>query len=487
MRSIFCLILIVLISILFSCSKKQDNNVNPPIGAISIGSIHQADTLKGTISAQVTISGSTQANKVEVYANDSLIATGNTAPFNLQWNTLGVNNGNYKLKAIAYDNAGKQTQTTLNVVVRNFLVTLLVDPHVNSIYTNLMYIVTDSAGTVLNSVNYNGTDKYITVAATKPNLKSRCSAFEVKTSLFGQTYVTAYMNIPKGSVWNLRGITENLDPKLSNAQMYFTDVPSFSRITTSSDLYGFTVYTPANIGNGTNYLFSTTGKEYVHYVDNSGNGHYHFFDVDTINKANIIDLAANQFQPSIKRNASINGATSGNFSVYGKSDKNYDDYYLLDSYYFNGSNFSYFYPDGTYISNYISEVYYSQNGWNYSNVYTDLPPQTIAPFGTTATITNNSLSPFSFSAQGRLDYYSASFYSASNNAYIAIYSPSAYKSVQFPDILKLTNLSGVPLSNFKITSFSMYKTPGFNESKLFYYTNEYPGLVIPSQSAIQNF
>lgn len=488
MKSILTITFIVVATVFFSCSKKQDNNVQPTLGAIAISGAHEADTVKGTLSAQITVSGSVQPAKIEVYANDSLLTTVTKSPYNVQWNTLGVNNGNYKLKAIAYDNAGKQTQVTLDVVVHNVLVTLLVDPHINSIYSSVIYIVTDSAGTVLNSIKYNGTDKYIEVTATHPNLKTRCCAFEVKTYSFnGQTYITAYMNIPKGSVWNLRGITENLDPKISNAKIYLTDVPSFSRLTTSSDLYGFTYTNATDIRNGTNFLFSRTGKQYVQYIDNSGNGHYHFFDVDTVNKNNIIDLAANQFQPSIKKSVSVNGAAPVNLTLYGKSDKNYDDYYLLDSYYVNGSNLSYFYPDGTYITNYTSNIYYTQNGWNYSNVYTDLPPQTIAPFGTMATITSSSLSPFSFSVQGTLDYYSASFYSVANNAYIAIYSPSAYKTVQFPDILKLTSLSGVPLSNFKITSFSMYKTPGFDESKLFYYTNDYPGLVIPSQAAIKYF
>ena len=484
MKSILTITFVALITVFFSCSKKQDTVVTPPsIGAVSITGIHEADTLKGVISAQIAIAGSTQLSKIEVYANDSLIASGNKAPYNLQWNTLGVINGNYKLKGIAYDNAGKQTQTTFDVIVHNILVTLEIDPHINSIYTNMMYIVTDSAGTVLNSIKYNGTDKYIAVAATKPNLKNRCSTFEVKTDISGLTYITAYMNVPKGSVWNLRGITENLDPKLSNAQISFVDVPSYSRIITSSDLYGF----PNNISNITNYLFSTTGKEYVQYVDNSGNGHYHFFGVDTIHKNNIIDLAANQFQTSIKRNVAVNGATSVNISLYGKTDKNYDDYYLLDDNYFNGSNLSYFYPDGTSITNYISAVYYTQNGWNYNNIYTDLPPQTIAPFSTTATITNNSVSSFSFTAQGSLDYYSAEFSDLTDKADIAVYSPSPYNSFQFPDILKLTNLAGVPFSNFKIFSFTMYKTPGFNESKLFYYTDEYPGLVMPSQSAIKYF
>src|ERR1700737_784125 len=101
MRSIFFLSFVALISIFLSCSKKQDTIVTP-ISAISFTGIRDADTLKGTISAQIIISGTTQPKKIEVYANDSLIATGNKAPYNLQWNTLGVTNGNYKLKAIAH-------------------------------------------------------------------------------------------------------------------------------------------------------------------------------------------------------------------------------------------------------------------------------------------------------------------------------------------------------------------------------------------------
>jgi hypothetical protein len=58
--------------------------------AISITGIHEADTLKGTISAQIAIAGLTQLSKIEVYANDSLVATSNKAPYSLQWNTLGV-------------------------------------------------------------------------------------------------------------------------------------------------------------------------------------------------------------------------------------------------------------------------------------------------------------------------------------------------------------------------------------------------------------
>jgi hypothetical protein len=484
MRSIFILSFVALISIFLSCSKKQDTTVTP-ISAISFTGIRDADTLKGTISAQIIISGTTQPKKIEVYANDSLIATGNKAPYNLQWNTLGVTNGNYKLKAIACDDAGKQSQTAINVIVQNILVTLKIDPKINSLYNNIMYIVTDPAGNVLNSIKYNGRDKNISIAAVHPYRKNRFSVFEVKTYL--NTYVTAYLNIPRGSTWDLRGITENFNPKFTNANINFTNVPSFSRMTISSDVSGLTFFTASSISNVINYGFSPAGKELVQFVDNNNNGHYNFFNVDRTKKNFSIALTDSLFHPSVKKTITINGATSGNFSLYGKSDKNYDSYYLVDGNYFQGPNFSYFYPYGTYLTDYKSYVYFIQNGLTYINVYTNLIPETIAPIGATANVTSSSLHSFNFSSQGNFDYYTANFSNVSAKTYITVFSKSHHHSFRFPDILKLTNIPNVSLDGFKIFSFSMFKTSGFNEGKLFYYNNNFPALTITSQSSTKYY
>ncbi|HTD41481.1 MAG TPA: Ig-like domain-containing protein [Mucilaginibacter sp.] len=488
MKSILTITFIVVATIFFSCSKKQDNNVPPAIGAISMTGVHEADTLKGTLATQVVVSGSTQPTKIEVYANDTLITTVSKAPYNLQWNTLGVNNGNYKLKAIAYDNVGKQTQATLDVVVHNILVTLLVDPKINSLYGNIMYIVTDSAGSVLNSIKYNGTDNYIAVAATHPDIKSRCSVFEVKTDINAQTYVTAYMSIPKGSSWNLRGITPHINPSFAATNLSFTNIPAFTRMTISSDAFGITYTSPSTIPYITNYGLTPTGKQLVQYVDNNNNGYYAFFNVDTTKQSTSFNLGDSTFHPSIKKTITINGATSGNSYLYGRSDLNYESYYAIDINSFQGSTFSYFYPDGGYLTDYKSSIYYIQNGWTYINVYAGLLPQNITPFGTTSNITSNSLSSFTFSSQGGLDYYSVNFWDAIDKANITVFNTAAHPAFQFPDILKLTNLSNAPISNFKIHSFTMYKTPGFDETKLFYYSpNDFPSLSLPSQSATQYF
>jgi hypothetical protein len=154
----------------------------------------------------------------------------------------------------------------------------------------------------------------------------------------------------------------------------------------------------------------------------------------------------------------------------------------------NLSTDTYFYPDGNYLTDYLCNLYYVQNGWTYVADYTNLPPDAVTPFGTTATMNNNTLGSFSFTAQGSLDYYSASFSDVTDKVYATIYSSSAFPSFRFPDIMKLTNVANVSINNFKPFSFSMFKLPGFTESKFpFYNPNEFPDLTFPSQSATKFF
>lgn len=480
----FVLPIFVLISaFIFSCKKQGPDG--PAVGTVSFTGLHSGDTVKGTLTAQLTTSGGQGINKIEVYANDSLIATTSTAPYDLKWNTFAFNNGNYKLKAVAYESNGKQAEATLNVVVSNTLVTLQIDPAINNIYTNIIYIVTDSAGNVLTSVKYNG-ESIIPIVSPHPDPKSRCSVFEVKTDLSTQTYITGYMSIPKGGVWDLRGINTNPD-KWYNETLNFTNFPSFSRIIVSTDEIGFSFQTPQQVGNITNYGFSATTKEFVQYVDPNGNGHYGFFPLDITRTATTMSLKDSTFNNSIKRTLAISGATDIALSLYGRSNTNSFAYYLLDMGYSQNSAVTYFYPDGTFLKDYACLVSYSQNGWNYFSTFNSLPPDAIPPFGTTATINSSDISSFSFTPLGSLDYYYANFSDVTDKVFAIIFSPSAFTSFQFPQILKLTNIPNVPLSNFKPFNFRMFKTPGFNESKLPYYNpGGFPDLILPSQTATKN-
>ncbi|MDB5152488.1 MAG: hypothetical protein JWR54_1239 [Mucilaginibacter sp.] len=489
MKLIATLFLLVTVLTFFSCSKKQDNPVTPVNNSIAFTGIKEADSVKGTLSAQITISGN-QPQKIEVFANDSLIATASKAPYTLQWNTLGVVNGNYKIKIVASYESGKQAEVSLNVIVKNILITLEVDPQIyGQLYTNVMYIVTDSDGTVLNSLKYNGTDKHVEIAGTHASLSSRCAVFEVRTDKRSTwTNITGYMSIPKGSIWDLRVPLNPTNPSNAATNLTFSNLPSFNRLTLSSDVYGLTYINPQNIYPSTGYGFTPTGKLFAQYVDGNNNGHYAFINVDTTLSNSTINLSAGSYKPSLKNTIIINGASVITPSIYGKNDPNYDSYYLIDNPVFLSPNADYFYP-GSVFTAYKASVLYYCNNMQCITTYLGLPPQNIAPFAASATVTSSALNNFKFTSQGSIDYYAATFQTTSLTNSIQIYSPVTHDSFQFPDILKFTNLSATKSTDYKLGSFTMFKTSGFNESRMlsYYNPNYFSQLSLSSQSATQFF
>jgi len=198
-----------------------------------------------------------------------------------------------------------------------------------------------------------------------------------------------------------------------------------------------------------------------------------------------MNLADSSFSPSLKGSVTISGATNSTLMVYGRSDLNYDSYYSLDNLYNQqGSNLTYVYPAGSYLTDYKSYIRYEKNAWSYVNVYRTLPPLVVDPFPVTASINSNSINQFSITSQGSFDYYSVSFYDVAANSNIYVYSTSPNHSFKFPDILKLTDIPNASLSDFKVFSFSVFKVTGFDENKMpFYNPNQFSGSVIPSQSA----
>jgi len=78
----------------------------------------------GTVSSVVGVAVATRDNigvaRVDLYAGSTLVASSNTSPFSLSWNTKTVANGVVNLKAYAYDKAGnKGGSASVAVTVSN--------------------------------------------------------------------------------------------------------------------------------------------------------------------------------------------------------------------------------------------------------------------------------------------------------------------------------------------------------------------------------
>jgi hypothetical protein len=474
-------------AIIFSvCSrKKSTKNEASPIGTVSFTGISNHATVSGTVTAQLTVAGGSSIKKYEVYVNDSLLTTGTTSSYSFSWNTLKYVNGTYVLKGVAYDGNGNKTEVSISVTIKNILITLNIKPSIYIGYTT-NYVVSDSLGNILQTVKYNGTDTVLELSADRPYLGQRFNVFEVRAGV--NTYIAGYFNIERNGAWNLKPIVPKLSSVYSTNNITFSKVPQFSRITASSDVFGLTFNNLTDLSNVTNYGFSPTGKEFVQWVDNNNNGFNNFFNIDPANKNINIDLSL-PAQPSIKTTVNLPpGGINGYGTLYGRTDINYDLYYLVDQAYSSGASFDYFRPAGTYLKNYGCIVSYQKNGWLFTNVIADIIPQTIPPFNVGATILNSSLPAFNFTSQGDFDYYNLNFSNAANKTYISLYSTPGYHSFKFPDILKLGQAPNLTVNDFKLFSIGLYSTLGFKNNQLYYQTLlSFPPLPLPGLSAYKSF
>jgi subtilisin family serine protease len=86
----------------------------------TIGSPTSGASVSGLVPVNVSASDNVGVTKVELYANGSLVASDNVAPYSFSWDSTKVANGSVNLVAKAYDSAGNVgTSSTVSVNVAN--------------------------------------------------------------------------------------------------------------------------------------------------------------------------------------------------------------------------------------------------------------------------------------------------------------------------------------------------------------------------------
>ncbi len=77
-------------------------------------------TLHGSVSLEALASHSSGIDKVELYIDDSISSFDTTSPYTSEWDTTSVADGLHKIRARAYNNNGKSSDTEIEVTVRNY-------------------------------------------------------------------------------------------------------------------------------------------------------------------------------------------------------------------------------------------------------------------------------------------------------------------------------------------------------------------------------
>ena len=83
---------------------------------VSIGSPAPAANVGGTVTVTAGASDDGQVAKVELYVDNVLKSTSTAAPYQFSWNTTTLAAGNHSVKAVATDDAGNQTTSSVVTV-----------------------------------------------------------------------------------------------------------------------------------------------------------------------------------------------------------------------------------------------------------------------------------------------------------------------------------------------------------------------------------
>lgn len=86
--------------------------------SINITNPTNGSTISGTQAIQVTASDNIAVTKVELYIDGQLKAQTNESTLSYSWNTRKASSGNHSIVTKAYDAAGNQSQTTIQVTVQ---------------------------------------------------------------------------------------------------------------------------------------------------------------------------------------------------------------------------------------------------------------------------------------------------------------------------------------------------------------------------------
>jgi subtilisin family serine protease len=101
----------------FTLIDPPEDNV-PPISTIDAPA--DGSTVSGITTVVISASDNVGVARVELYADDVLIATDNSEPYTIAWDTTTVSNGSHTLLAMAYDAAGNERPSLpMTVMVSN--------------------------------------------------------------------------------------------------------------------------------------------------------------------------------------------------------------------------------------------------------------------------------------------------------------------------------------------------------------------------------
>jgi len=343
---------------------------------------------------------------------------------------------------------------------------------------DITFVLADEEGTILNSVKYITGYNQIKIGSKIPYNKERVNIFMINKPVETNVApgITAYLHVKTGSIWNLVKLYQGGAPTYP-LKVDFKNLPAFSWLTFSTDLYGSTT-TAANLASTLENLplsFRDSSKLFVQ-IEKGDKAYYNFFELPKGTQNFTVDISQ-VVKPSNGKTINFPVRENNYIRVVAKKIKNGSSGYQLTQKSFSETSGMIFQPQEKF-QEYETNFRYNKNGFYYSDLYIGPEiPDKIEPFDVTYAVKGTSLNDFVPTFTGEFDFYLAQFSNLDGSAYVSLISPSTgdHSKNTLPDLSGIVELPEMDWNNYKLRFLRMYEGGDFKEDRFHYFFNNgYP-------------
>ncbi len=162
------MLLMLLVVFTLSCGKTKNemiedppvqDNINTPDEDNTNPTVNITTPVSGTFSGLITITATASddsgISSVKIYINNSLVSTDTTSPYEYEWNTTLETNGEFSIKAIAYDPSGNsETDDDTSITIGNYITRILFIGNSYTSVNSLPDILSNMASSVYKLIEY---------------------------------------------------------------------------------------------------------------------------------------------------------------------------------------------------------------------------------------------------------------------------------------------------------------------------------------------
>ena len=347
---------------------------------ISILSPLQNSTVTGETSIVALVADDEGIETVEFYVDGDLIATLQSEPFTVNWNTREYENGAHSLQCRVKDVAGNETLS--NQVVVSVANALFIGQYVNNWLcadcgTGVLF-VQNMSGSLLGQSSWTG-NATVVIDDVDPSLSDtgRISVTTIRGDGYGNVNVTTYLDIPRGETWTFRGVPRVDLNFYQTIDLSISSLPTHSGWSVANpyaEVWGYDTQIPEELSLKT--YKAETGVYLRLSNTTSGTGYLWF---DSLQPQGY-DISLSNLMTTTEHIVQFpTGAQEARSMLYGYAsagDYNHGSFLLDRARFEPGSTTMLLHSPQFEMQDYRTYMYYFKNGgWNYNTVYGNIPNQ----------------------------------------------------------------------------------------------------------------